>query len=73
MTNVWPLSALVDVLAIIFNAKLAVSRGTNTGKGSDEIFAAEFAVVCFRPALINISTVVTIRGHLVAIGTDTSI
>jgi len=73
LTNVWSLSALVDVLAIIFNSKLAVSRGTNTGKCSDEIFAAEFAVVCFSPALINISTVMTIRGHLVTIRTDTSI
>ena len=73
MTNIWPLTALVDVLAIIFKSKLAVSRGTNTGKGSDEIFAAEFTVVCFGPALINISTVMTIRGHLVAIRTDTSI
>ena len=73
MTHVWPLSALVDVFAIILESKLAVSRGTNTGKGSNEIFAAELAVVCFGSALINISTVTAIRGQLVAIRTDTSI
>ena len=73
LTNVWPLSTLVDVLAIVFEAKLAISRGTNTGECSNEILATELAVVCFRPAFINVSTVATVRSKLVSIRTDASI
>ena len=72
-TNVWLLSTLIDVFAIILKSQLAEPRGANAGKRSDEVLAAELAVVCFSPTLINIATVMTIRSHLVAIRTDTSI
>ena len=73
LTNVWLLSTLIDVFAIILKSQLAEPRRANAGKRSDEVLAAELAVVCFSPTLIHVPAVPAVWSQLVAIGTDTSV
>ena len=73
LTNVWLLSTLIDVFAIILKSQLTESRRANAGKRSDQVLAAELAVVGFSPTLIHVPAVPAIWGQLVAVGTDTSV
>ena len=57
LTNVWLLSTLIDVFAIILKSQLAEARRANAGKRSDQVLAAELAVVGFSPTLIHVPAV----------------